>query len=213
MNGANASMAQNGELAGLLRFPPDRLRAAFKVLNKFMVTYFRLGLGSYVGGNPYTGYIMVLTTTGRRSGMPRRTPVNYARGEREVYCLVGFGHQSDWYRNLLANPNVQVWIGRRAWAGRAEAVTDPAEWMPIYRQVARRAGFADRAFTKEAISELSDERLLRVGAEGPVLRIRLDRELPRSEGPCDLAWVWPVAGGAFLAGWLVGRRRAGTRRG
>jgi deazaflavin-dependent oxidoreductase (nitroreductase family) len=207
------SLAQNGELAGLLRFPPDRLRAAFKVLNKFMVTYFRLGLGPYVGGNPYTGYIMVLTTIGRRSGMPRRTPVNYLRGEREVYCLVGFGHQSDWYRNLLANPNVQVWTGRQAWAGRAEVMADPAEWMPIYRQVARRAGFADRAFTKEAISELSDDRLLRVGSESPVMRIRLDRELPRSEGPCDLAWMWPVVGGALLAGCLVARSRARRRGG
>lgn len=212
MNGENVSLAQEGELGGLMRFPPDRLRAAFKVLNKFMVTSFRLGLGPYVGGNPYTGYIMVLTTIGRRSGLPRRTPVNYARGDGEVYCLVGFGHQSDWYRNLLVNPNVQVWIGRQAWAGRVEVMTDPAEWMPIYRQVTRRAGFADRAFTKEAISELSDERLLRVGADGPVLRIRLDRELPRPKGPSDLAWVWPVVGGVFLAGCLVGRSRARKRR-
>jgi deazaflavin-dependent oxidoreductase (nitroreductase family) len=205
-------MAGNGELARLMRFPPDRLRAAFRVLNKFMVTYFRLGLGPYVGGNPYTGYIMVLTTTGRRSGTPRRTSVNYAGGDGEVYCLVGFGHQSDWYQNLRANPNVRVWVGRQGWAGRAETVTEPSEWMPIYRQVARRAGFADRAFTKEAISELSDERLLRVGADGPVLRIRLDNELPRSEGPCDLVWVWPAVAGALLAGCLVGRSRARRRK-
>ena len=205
-------MLQAGELAGLMRFPPDRLRAAFRHLNKFMVTYFRLGLGPYAGGNPYTGYIMVLTTVGRRSGLPRRTPVNYAWGEHEVYCLVGFGSRSDWYRNLLSNPNVRVWIGRRAWAGRAEVMTDPAEWMPIYRQVARRAGFADRAFTKEAISELSDERLLNLGAESPVMRIRLDRELPRSQGPCDLAWVWPVAGAALLAGWVVSRARTRKTR-
>jgi len=197
---------QRSELAELYRFPPDRMRAAFRVLNKFMIAMFRLGLGPCVGGNPYTGYIMVITTIGRRSGLPRRTPVNYASGENEVYCLAGFGSRSDWYRNVLASPNVQVWIGRRGWAGRAETMTDPAEWLPIYRWIARRAGFADRAFTKEAISELSDERLLRVGAEGPVIRIRLDKELPRSEGPGDLAWLWLVVGITFAAGWLAGRR-------
>ena len=198
--------SRRSELAELYRFPSDRMRAAFRILNKFMVAMFRLALGPYIGGNPYTGYIMVVTTIGRRSGLPRRTPVNYAPGSSEVYCLAGFGSRSDWYRNVLASPNVQVWIGRRGWAGSAETMTDPAEWLPIYRQIARRAGFADRAFTKEAISELSDERLQRVGAEGPVIRIRLDNELPRSEGPGDLAWLWPVVGVAFAAGWLAGRR-------
>jgi len=208
MDEEGTASGRTSALAELYRFPPDRLRAAFRVLNKFMVAMFRLGLGPYVGGNPYTGYIMVITTIGRRSGRPRRTPVNYALGDKEVYCLAGFGRRSDWCRNVVANPDVRVWIGRQGWAGHAGVMTEPVEWLPIYRQIARRAGFADRAFTKEAISELSDERLLRVGAEGPVVRIRLDRELPRSEGPGDLAWLWPVVGSAFAAGWLTGRRRA-----
>jgi len=213
VNQDRAPLGQHGELAQLYRVPPDRLRAVFRVFNKFMVAMFRLGLGPYAGGNPYTGYIMVLTTTGRRTGLPRRTPVNYAQGEGEVYCLVGFGQSSHWYRNVLANPNVQVWVGREGWSGRAEVMTDPTEWLPIYRHIAHRAGFADRAFTTEAISELSDERLLRLAAEGPVIRIRLDRKLPRAEGPGDLAWLWPVVGAGFLAGWLIRRRRAGKRRG
>ena len=102
---------QDGELAQLYRLDPDRLRAAFRLFSRFMVGMFRLGLGPYIS-NPYTGYIMVLTTTGRRSGLPRRNPVNYAMGDGEVYCLVGFGQRSDWFQNILANPDVQAWIGR-----------------------------------------------------------------------------------------------------
>ena len=198
------------DLSRLYRFDPDRLRAFFRVLNKVMVAEFRLGLGPYIG-NPYTGYIMVLTTTGRRSGLPRRNPVNYAMGDGEVYCLVGFGQRSDWYRNIVADPNVRVWVGAEGWAGRAEVMTDPAEWLPIYRQILRRAGFADRAFTRVSLSELSDDDLLRLGTETPVVRIGLDDRLPKEEGPGDLAWLWPVLLGTFIAGWL-GSRRGGQRR-
>src|SRR4030065_779507 len=103
MNNETTRSSRRSELAELSRFPPDRMRAAFRVLNKFMVAMFRLGLGPCVGGNPYTGYIMVITTIGRRSGLPRRTPVNYASGENEVYCLAGFGRRADWDRNRIAH--------------------------------------------------------------------------------------------------------------
>ncbi len=188
----------------LYRVHPDRLRGLFRRLNRFMVLLFRLGLGRYVG-NPWTGYIMVITTTGRKSGLRRHTPVNYLQGEGEVYCMPGFGTNSDWYRNLLANPRVEVWVGGKAWLGRAETVP-PAEALPLYRRLMERAGFADRAFTKVNLSTVSDEDLARLPGAGPLTRIRLERELlPPPKRPGDLAWAWPVA----IAAYLWGRR---TRR-
>ena len=67
------------------------LRRIFWYLNKcLMVPVFRLGLGPLMG-NPFTGYIMVLKTTGRKTGKQRYTPVDYAIQDGKVYCLAGLG--------------------------------------------------------------------------------------------------------------------------
>ncbi len=190
----------------LYRVHPDRLRRMFRPLNRLMVLLFRLGLGSYIG-NPWTGYIMVITTIGRKSGLRRHTPVDFVQGDGEVYCMPGFGVNSDWYRNVQANPQVEVWAGGKAWTGRAETVP-PAEALPLYRKLVERAGFADRAFTKVNLSTLSDEDLARLPGQGPLVRVRLERELlPLPKRPGDLVWVWPVAVGAYLWGRRARRRR------
>ncbi len=120
-----SSSDQVGALDSLLRFPTDTLRAAFKRLNWLMVGMFHLGLGPYVSDS-YTGYIMVLATTGRKSGLLRCTPVNFVMGDGKVCCLSGFGRRSDWYESILADPQVQVWIGSEGWMGHAEVIEDPA---------------------------------------------------------------------------------------
>ena len=53
------------------------LRQAFKYGNKFMLLMWRLGLQRWGMSNPYLGYIMGLTHTGRKSGLQRRTPINF----------------------------------------------------------------------------------------------------------------------------------------
>ena len=83
----------------------------FKQLNRFMVAAWRLGLGGMINGCPKVmGRIMVLTTVGRKSGLFRRTPVNYAILDDEVYCTAGFGATTDWYRNVQADPQVEIWL-------------------------------------------------------------------------------------------------------
>ncbi len=196
-------------LASIYRVPPDLLRGLFRRMNRFMVGMFRLGLGPYIS-NPYTGYIMVITTTGRRSGLPHRTPVNFIEEAGQVYCMAGFGERSDWYRNVRANPRVHVWVGGHGWEGQAELVTDQSQWVPLYRRIAGRAGFADRAFTKLQFSHLSDDEILSLAGQTPVVRIRLDRPLPADQQPGDLRWLWPVLAATFLAGWRL--RRGGRRR-
>ncbi|MBI2862883.1 MAG: nitroreductase family deazaflavin-dependent oxidoreductase [Chloroflexi bacterium] len=206
MNQRSEPSSRSSELEQFYRVSPDLLRATFRPLNKLVIALFRMGLGPYID-NPYSGSVMVLTTVGRKSGILRHTPLTYALGEGEVYCGVGFGHKSDWYRNLLANPSVQVWIKGQGWIGRAEIVTDPAQVLSISRQILHGIGFADRAFTRTSLSELSDETLLKSATEYPVIRIRLDGQLPKGEGPGDLAWLWPVLGMSFLAGWAIGKAR------
>lgn len=80
----------------------------------------RLGLGG-----PAAGTVLLLVTRGRRSGKPRYTGLNYARDGDVVYVMSGFGERTDWIRNLVADPHVEVRIGRQRWAALAAIVSDP----------------------------------------------------------------------------------------
>ena len=69
--------------------------------------------------------MLLLTTTGRRSGLPRRTVLTFQQLDGRYLVLAGMGTRSDWYRNLLAQPNVEVRIGARRFAATAEPVLNP----------------------------------------------------------------------------------------
>ena len=89
----------------------QRLLGFFRTLNRFMLALWRLGLGGSVNAWPSVGgRIMVLTQVGRKTGFRRRTPLNYVVLDGDVYCTAGFGSGSDWYRNILANPEVEIWL-------------------------------------------------------------------------------------------------------
>lgn len=183
------------------------LRQGFKYGNKFMLLMWRLGLERWGMSNPYSGYIMVLTHTGRKSGLLRRTPVNFAEIGGDLYCTAGFGAVADWYRNLVANPHVQVWLPDGSWfEGLAEDITGlPAEQtLPLLRQVLINSGFAAYAAGIDP-HKLSDAELLAVTAPYKLVRIRRTAARTGAGGPGDLAWVWPVAT-VLLAAFLLRRR-------
>src|SRR5512145_945421 len=118
------------------------LRQFFKYFNKFVLVLWRLGIGPLMGQSPETaGRFMVITHTGRKTGQQRRTPVNYAEIEGEIYCTAGFGSVSDWYKNILANPNVEIWIDRDRWAAVAEEVSDHPDRLRLLREVLKGSGF------------------------------------------------------------------------
>ncbi len=113
----------------------------FWFVNKFfMVPLFRLGLGPLFG-NPIWGYMMVLKTTGRKSGKIRYTPVNYAIMNGNLYCLAGRGQQADWYRNMVASANLEVILPGGSVAGTAEEVSESPERTAALRQVLKAGGF------------------------------------------------------------------------
>jgi deazaflavin-dependent oxidoreductase (nitroreductase family) len=69
---------------------------------------------------------LLLTTRGRRTGLARTVGLNYARDGHTVYVISGFG-RTDWYRNLVADPGVEVQVGTERWRGLARPVLDPTE--------------------------------------------------------------------------------------
>jgi deazaflavin-dependent oxidoreductase (nitroreductase family) len=59
--------------------------------------------------------ILLLTTTGRRSGKERTTPLLYLRDGGDIVIVASKGGSADhplWYGNLVANSDVKVQIGR-----------------------------------------------------------------------------------------------------
>lgn len=81
---------------------------------------YRIGLGPIVGK-----IILLLTTTGRKSGMKRVTPLQYEEMDGRYYLGSARGTKSDWYRNIEADENVEVRVKNRSFRGVAETVTDP----------------------------------------------------------------------------------------
>lgn len=75
--------------------------------------------------------IVDITTTGRRTGRPRRIEIFFYRAGGETYlCSGAGGGATGWYANLLADPALTIHLkhGVRAdLPARATPVTDPAE--------------------------------------------------------------------------------------
>jgi deazaflavin-dependent oxidoreductase (nitroreductase family) len=83
---------------------------------------YALGLGSLMGRR-----VLLLTTTGRKSGKARVTPLQYVEKDGVIYVRSAHGVKSDWVRNLLANSQVEVRIKSRRFQAQAEVVTDPEQ--------------------------------------------------------------------------------------
>ena len=90
--------------------------------------------------------LLLLTTTGAKSGQPRTSPVAYLRdGERLVVVgsNAGLDTHSTWYRNLLANPRVTVEVGNETFAATA-AEAEGEERQRLWEKfVAKNPGFGD----------------------------------------------------------------------
>jgi len=100
------------------------LRQIFKQFNRFMLLLWRLGLGPWLSLWPEVGgQITVIVHTDRKSGVRRYTPVNFAELDGQLYCCAGFGNVSDWYKNILANPQVEIWHPQGWWQGIAKDIS------------------------------------------------------------------------------------------
>lgn len=72
-------------------------------------------------------FVLLLTTTGRKSGLPRITPLQFEEQDGVFYIGAGRGKQTDWYRNLLKHPQVTVMVRGETFSAAAEPLTAPAQ--------------------------------------------------------------------------------------
>jgi deazaflavin-dependent oxidoreductase (nitroreductase family) len=69
-------------------------------------------------------WVIILETTGRKSGLPRRTPVGKALVGETLWIVAEHGHRASYVRNIEANPRVRVKLGRRWVTATARALPD-----------------------------------------------------------------------------------------
>lgn len=68
-----------------------------------------------------------IVTTGRASGKPHEIEIWFGVLDGAMYLISGNGPGADWYRNMLAHPEVTVKLAGEQYVGRARDVTDPDE--------------------------------------------------------------------------------------
>jgi deazaflavin-dependent oxidoreductase (nitroreductase family) len=83
-------------------------------------TLYAIGLGPLIGR-----IILLLTTTGRKTGLPRLTALQYEEVNGAYMLGSSRGLRADWVRNLTADPRVEIRVRSRRISGRAEVVSDP----------------------------------------------------------------------------------------
>ena len=137
----------------------NNLRRVFHAMNRFMVWMWKMGWEKAINFWPaVVGRIMVIKHRGRKSGREYLTPVNYAIVDGEIYCTAGFGSISDWYRNLLVNPEIELWLPEGKRKARAEDISDSPKRMFLLRQVIIASGFAGLLFGLNP-KKVNDEQL------------------------------------------------------
>jgi deazaflavin-dependent oxidoreductase (nitroreductase family) len=108
----------------------------FSAFNETLIDDFRAHGGKVTSG-PFVGRsLLLLTTTGARTGASRTAPVVYTRdGDRYVIVASKGGAPTNpaWYANLVANPIVTVEVGEETFQARATVVSG-AERDRLYAQ-------------------------------------------------------------------------------
>jgi deazaflavin-dependent oxidoreductase (nitroreductase family) len=131
------------------------------VFNRAVAGLTRLGLS--VAGS------RVLEVPGRKSGEPRRTPVNLMTFEGARYLVAPRGH-TQWVRNLRASGRGRLLVGRRAEPFSAVELPDEAK-PPLLRAYLKRWKWEVGQFFGGVGPDASEDELRRIAPDHPVFRL------------------------------------------
>jgi len=108
--------------------------------NKAIIEEFRANDGK-VGGMFAEMPLLLLHTTGAKSGQERVNPVAYG----------GAPTNPDWYYNLVANPQVSVEVGTEQFAAVATVADEPQRTELFNKMAAKNPGFAEYERTTDRV--------------------------------------------------------------
>jgi deazaflavin-dependent oxidoreductase (nitroreductase family) len=113
--------------------------------NDAIIKEFRANKGK-VGGNFADATLLLLHTTGAKSGLERVNPMVYFMdGDRYVVVASKGGADTnpDWYTNLLAHPDVTVEVGTEQFPATAAATSEPERTKLFEKMESIRPGFTE----------------------------------------------------------------------
>src|SRR5262245_50157142 len=115
--------------------------------NQKVITEFRANQGK-VGGQFANRPLLLLTTTGAKSGKTYTNPLAYTKDGDRFVVIASFGgapKNPSWYNNLVAHPEVTVEVGSERFKAKA-TVTTGEERQRLYDQQAKQIpAFAEYA--------------------------------------------------------------------
>jgi len=111
----------------------------------------------------------VLEVRGRKSGEPRRTPVNLLTFDGARYLVAPRGH-THWVRNIRASSEGRLLVGRRSEEISVVEVPED-ERPPILRAYLERWAWEVGAFFGGVGADSSDEELRRIAPDHPIFRV------------------------------------------
>lgn len=125
----------------------DALFQAANIGHRFLLTISGGRIGSNLAGMP----VIELHTTGRTSGKRRSTLITPPLHDDDQVVLVaskgGDDRDPDWYRNLVANPDIELTIDGTTspWTARTATGDERAElWTRIVAAASNYAGYERR---------------------------------------------------------------------
>jgi deazaflavin-dependent oxidoreductase (nitroreductase family) len=165
-----------------------------------------MGLGPVIGR-----HVLIITTKGRKSGLPRHTMTEFHILNDKIYVPCAFAPKADWYKNIVADPHVtvQTWEGPQSMT--ASRVTDDEELRTVYQFIRQRNQvMMDWYLESQDVRADPDDV---VAHKERIYFIRFDpttEASPSSSPPplrVDLAWLWPL-----ITVWAVSWQRRRWRR-
>jgi deazaflavin-dependent oxidoreductase (nitroreductase family) len=157
---AEARLCQNRRIAEQHFQRPGWFTA--HVFNPSVAALTRLGIS--VAGS------RVLEVRGRKTGEPRRTPVNPLTLDDTRYLVAARGH-TQWVRNLRARGEGRLFVGRRAEPFTAVEIPDDDK-PPILRKYLQRWKWEVGVFFGGVGPDSTDDELRRIAPDHPIFRIR-----------------------------------------
>jgi deazaflavin-dependent oxidoreductase (nitroreductase family) len=133
------------------------------VFNRIVAWLTRLGVS--VAGS------RVLEVRGRKSGEPRRTPVNLLTLDGDRYLVAPRG-DTQWVRNLRARGTGRLLVGRRGESFSAAEVPDDQK-PPILREYLRRWKWEVGQFFEGTGADSSEDEIRAIAPRHPIFKIRI----------------------------------------
>jgi F420H(2)-dependent quinone reductase len=114
MEKSHTMATQEGPIRGS-HFSARFLATVLRIFSKIHIILY-YWTGGIIGGRIFGNRMLLLTTTGRKTGLPRTTPVGYLTDGDALVIVggaAGAAKHPDWWLNLQSHPEAQVQVGRR----------------------------------------------------------------------------------------------------